>query len=131
MILTANPAGLARAGEAADTNPALLYYRAILSTPEISAELSDADRQLILGSVPELSEAADSTAKLVEAYSPSFRLLRQAASSKARCDWAAESWWTLKRSCLFTPGPKHSVMRRLFVPVTFSKQAGRTMPLRI
>jgi hypothetical protein len=87
MILTANPASLARAGEAADMNPALLHYRAILSTPEISGELSDADRQLIGGSVPEPPAAADSTAKLVQAYNPTFQLLRQAASSKVRCDW--------------------------------------------
>ena len=90
-ILAVSTVALARAGESTDINPALLYYRAILLTPEISAGLSDEDREMILGSrIPDPSREVVSVARLIEAYNPTFRLLRQAASSKARCDWGTE-----------------------------------------
>jgi hypothetical protein len=77
----------------ADTNPALLYYRAVLLSPEISSphELSQEEMMTVRSPLPdERVEPTPERVRLVEAYETSMRLIREAAESTVPCDWGTD-----------------------------------------
>jgi hypothetical protein len=89
IAATSAQAGVRRA----DTNPALLYYRAILLSPEISSphELSQEEMMTVRSPLPEERvEPTPERVRLVEAYEASMRLVREAAESTVPCDWGTD-----------------------------------------
>src|ERR1051325_1515317 len=71
-----------------DINPALLYYRAFLATPEPG--LSDADRAYLESKKGLEQKLPERFGKIVAGYDHQMQLVQQAAPSRVPCDWGVD-----------------------------------------
>jgi hypothetical protein len=81
------------AARRADTNPALLYYRAILLSPDLSSPwlLSQDEMTMVDSPLPEgRIEPTPERLRVVQAYEASMQLVREAAESTVPCDWGTD-----------------------------------------
>src|SRR5215475_918176 len=85
MVLTGD---LLHAGESsrADINPAFLYYRAFLLSPD----LSQSDSDYLYTNNWRGQKIPERLGKLLDGYDNEFKLARQAAQSSVPCDWGID-----------------------------------------
>ena len=69
-----------------DINPAFLYYRAFLLSPN----LSQPDSDYLYTNNWRGQKIPERLGKLVDGYDDEFKLARQAAKSSAPCDWGID-----------------------------------------
>jgi hypothetical protein len=70
-----------------DINPALLYYRAFLLTPE---PMSDADRNYLSSKQGKEQKLPERFGQIVANYDSQFLLVRRAAHATVPCDWGID-----------------------------------------
>ena len=89
LLLLASSFALVRAESfRTDINPALLYYRAFLATPEPG--LSDADRAYLESKKGLEQKLPERFGKIVAGYDHQMQLVQQAAHSRVPCDWGVD-----------------------------------------
>ena len=69
-----------------DINPALLYYRAFLLTPDLSA----ADRDYLFTTNWQGQTLPERVGKMVSGFDSQLELVREAAQQKVPCDWGID-----------------------------------------
>ncbi len=70
-----------------DINPALVYYRAFLMTPE---PMSEADRKYLESKKGKEQNLPERFGKILAGYDSQFLLVRQAAQATVPCDWGID-----------------------------------------
>jgi len=86
LVFTGAAGAVSGEPSAANINPALTYYQAFAVAPDFSA----ADRDYLYTNEWQGQKLPDRFGALVAEYDIEFRLLRQAAHSKAPCDWGID-----------------------------------------
>ena len=71
-----------------DINPALLYYRAFLVTP--NPQLGTKDFDYLFSNAGRSKKLPEKLATLFHGYDEQFKLLRQAANATVPCDWGID-----------------------------------------
>jgi hypothetical protein len=87
VVLTGALLGARGAEWRTDINPALLYYRAFLVTPE---PMSEADRNHLRSKKGREQKLPERFGQIVAGYDNQFFLIRQAAQAKVPCDWGLD-----------------------------------------